>query len=313
MQKYPDFTPAKINLARVDVMLGDRPAADKILADVLAKQPTAEPALTMVVSGYVQANQLPDAIALLERAHRADPNQTRITVSLGDLYIRAGTPQKALDLAAAEKGANASSTDILSLRAAAYLALGQKKDARATYTEILKQRRQRDRRAAPAGRAADRGRRFRKRPQRRHRRHRGQRRANYQLYQDYVDDRPEVHRHGCRPGDRRPAAVAGPRFRRHQGAEGRHLPGGQPPGRRGHRLCRSATTPHPSSLLVTRLAGALLRAGRADEATSCCTDWLGKHADDMVATEQLAEINIATGKLRRCREVSGTAAEAEAA
>ena len=53
-----------------------------------------------------------------------------MTVTLGELYIRAGTPQKALDLAAAEKGANASATDILSLKAAAYLALGQKKDAR---------------------------------------------------------------------------------------------------------------------------------------------------------------------------------------
>ena len=52
----------------------------------------------------------------------------------------------------------------------------------------------------------------------------------------------------------------------------------------------------PSSLLVTRLAGALLRAGRADDATKLLLDWLGKHADDMVATEQVAEIDIATGK-----------------
>ena len=28
VQKYPDFTPAKINLARVDIILGDRPAAE---------------------------------------------------------------------------------------------------------------------------------------------------------------------------------------------------------------------------------------------------------------------------------------------
>jgi tetratricopeptide (TPR) repeat protein len=41
VQKHPDIIPGKINLARVDVMLGDRPAADKILADVLEKQATA--------------------------------------------------------------------------------------------------------------------------------------------------------------------------------------------------------------------------------------------------------------------------------
>ena len=79
MQKYPDFAPAKINLARVDIMLGDQAAGEQILTDVLAKQPTAEPALTMVVSSDVQANQAAEAITLLERAHEADPAPTRVT------------------------------------------------------------------------------------------------------------------------------------------------------------------------------------------------------------------------------------------
>ncbi len=138
VEKYPDFMPAKTNLARVDIMLDDRPAAEQILTGVLAKQPTAEPALTMVVSGYVQTNRLAEAVSVLERAHSAGPDQARITVTLGDVYIRSGMAKKALDLAAAEKGTSASSTDILSLRAAAYLALGQKKDAQETYTDILK-------------------------------------------------------------------------------------------------------------------------------------------------------------------------------
>jgi predicted Zn-dependent protease len=53
----------------------------------------------------------------------------------------------------------------------------------------------------------------------------------------------------------------------------------------------------PSSLLVTRLAGAMLRAGHADDANKLLLGWLGKHADDLVAAEQVAEISIATGKL----------------
>jgi cellulose synthase operon protein C len=57
-----------------------------------------------------------------------------------------------------------------------------------------------------------------------------------------------------------------------------------------------ANSAGPSSLLVTRLAGALLRAGRADDANKVLLDWLGKHSDDLVATEQVAEINIATSK-----------------
>lgn len=57
-----------------------------------------------------------------------------------------------------------------------------------------------------------------------------------------------------------------------------------------------ANNANPSSLLVTRLAGALLRSGRADDAGKLLLDWLDKHADDLVAAEQLAQIDIATGK-----------------
>jgi putative PEP-CTERM system TPR-repeat lipoprotein len=292
VQKYPDFTPAKINLARVDIMLGDRAAADQILAEVLAKQPNAEPALTMVVSANVLANKLADAAAVLERAHKADPNQTRVTVTLGEIYIRAGTPQKALDLAGAEKGTNASSTDILSLRAAAYLALGQKKDARATYTDILKDdpkvvgaRRQlvallidagdfeSARNTLTAGIAAS--------PR------------DYQLYQDYVmvdlkstgmdaalttADRLQSQDRDF-PGIR---ALKGDIF----------LAANRPAD--AVNAYTEANNAAPSSLLVTRLASALLRSGRADEAKTLLLNWLGKHADDLVATEQISEINIAT-------------------
>ena len=97
--------PAKTNLARVEILMGDRIAANQILMDVLAKQPTAEPALTMVVSGYVQTNKLAEAAGILERAHRADPNQAHITVTLGDVYIRSGMAQEAFGLTAAETGA----------------------------------------------------------------------------------------------------------------------------------------------------------------------------------------------------------------
>jgi Flp pilus assembly protein TadD len=47
---------------------------------------------------------------------------------------------------------------------------------------------------------------------------------------------------------------------------------------------------------VGRLAGALLRAGRPDDATKLLLDWIGKHADDTVAIEQVAEIYISTSK-----------------
>ena len=294
VEKYPDFTPAKINLARVDIMLGDRVAAEKLLNDVLVKQPIAEPAMSMMVSGYVQSNRLPEAIGLLERAHKAEPNQTRVTVSLGDLYIRAGTPQKALDLAAAEKGTNASSSDILSLKAAAFLSLGQKKDARSTYTEILKNdgnvvgaRRQlvallieagdfeSARNTVTAGISAS--------PR------------NYQLYQDFVmiDLKSTGMDAALATADRLQSQDRDfPGIKALKGDI--YLAANRPAD--AVAAYAEANKAAPSSLLVTRLAGALLRSGRADDATTLLLDWLGKHADDMVAMEQVAEINIATAK-----------------
>jgi putative PEP-CTERM system TPR-repeat lipoprotein len=295
VQKYPDFTPAKINLARVNIMMGDKPAAEKILTDVLAKQPAAEPAMSMMASDYVQSNRQQDAVDLLERAHAAEPTLTRVTVTLGDLYIRAGTPQKALDLAAAEKGANASASDIMSLKAAAYLALGQKKEARDTYTEILKNdpnvvgaRRQlvalqieagdfeSARNIITAGIAAN--------P------------SDYQLYQDYVmiDLKSTGMDAALATADRLQSQDRDfPGIKALKGDI--YLAANRPAD--AVTAYTEANNAAPSSLLVTRLAGAMLRSGRADDAKKLLVDWLGKHANDMAATEQVAEINIATSKL----------------
>ena len=294
VEKYPDFTPAKMNLARVDIMLGDRPTAEKILNDVLAKQPAAEPAMSMMLSGYVLSNRLPEAIGLLERAHKAEPGLTRLTVSLGDLYIRAGTPQKGLDLAAAEKGTNALSSDILSLKAASQLALGQKKDARSTYSEILKSdpsvvgaRRQlvallieagdfeSARNTVTAGIAAS--------PR------------NYQLYQDYVmiDLKSTGMDAALATADRLQSQDRDfPGIKALKGDI--YLAANRPAD--AVAAYTESNNAAPSSLLVTRLAGALLRSARADDANALLLKWLGAHPDDLVATEQVAEIAIATGK-----------------
>jgi putative PEP-CTERM system TPR-repeat lipoprotein len=295
VEKYPDFTPAKINLARVNIMMGDKPAAEKILTDVLAKQPAAEPAMSMMASDYVQSNRQQDAVDLLERAHAAEPTLTRVTVTLGDLYIRAGTPQKALDLAAAEKGANAGASDIMSLKAAAYLALGQKKEARDAYSEILKNdpnvvgaRRQlvallieagdfeSARNIITAGIAAN--------P------------SDYQLYQDYVmiDLKSTGMDAALATADRLQSQDRDfPGIKALKGDI--YLAANRPAD--AATAYSEANNAAPSSLLVTRLAGAMLRSGRADDAKKLLVDWLGKHADDMAATEQVAEINIATSKL----------------
>ncbi|HQT78328.1 MAG TPA: PEP-CTERM system TPR-repeat protein PrsT [Rhodopila sp.] len=293
VKKYPDFTPAKINLARVKMMLGDNAAAEKLLGDILAQQPDASPALGILVSDYVQHNQLPEAIAVLERAHTADPTLVQTTATLGDVYIRAGTPQKALDLALSEKGANASTTGILSVRAAALLALGQKKQARDVYEQIVKQdphvvgaRRQlvallidagefeSARNVLTAGMSAN--------P------------TDYQLYQDYVmvDLKSTGIDSALATADRlQSEAHDFPAVRALKGDV--YLAANRPSD--AVAAFQEAFKAAPSNLLVTRLANALLRAGQQQQATNVLLAWLDKHPDDMIATEQASEIEIATG------------------
>ena len=134
-----ELAPAKVNLARVVAMLGDQPRAETLLAEVLAKTPTAQPGLTMAVFYKMQNGRMAEAVELLEKAHASAPATPGITANLGELYIRAGQPQKALDLALAEKPPTSNSVEIESLKAASYLALGQKKEARDAYTDLLKQ------------------------------------------------------------------------------------------------------------------------------------------------------------------------------
>ncbi len=137
INKSPEFVPAQINLARVAAMQGKSAEAEQLLSSLLDKNPNGEPALTMLVTQYAQTNRMPQAIALVERAHVAQPANTRLTANLGELYIRSGKPADALALVGKEKNA-AGSIDLLTLKAAAHMALDQKDQARDTYAQILK-------------------------------------------------------------------------------------------------------------------------------------------------------------------------------
>lgn len=293
--KYPDFTPAQVNLARVLAMTGRQDDAEKVLKDLITKQPTAEPSLSMLASTYAQTNRMPQALNLLDSAHRSEPKNLRITTSLGDLYIRSGTPQKALDLIGTESSANALTTEMLSLRAAAQLALGQKKDARDTYSELLKKdpsvigaRRQlvalqieagdfeSARSLLTAGIVAS--------PR------------NYQLYQDLamIDLRSTGIEAALATADRLVSqdrdfamirSLKGDIFMAANRAQD------------AINAYKEAMTVAPSNALATRLAAAQLRGQSPDDAVKTLTDWIGKNKDDLIATEQLAEIFIGLNRL----------------
>ncbi|HUB11663.1 MAG TPA: XrtA/PEP-CTERM system TPR-repeat protein PrsT [Acetobacteraceae bacterium] len=290
---HPDFIPAQINLARVLAMQGDGPGAEKVLSAILEKQPASQPALNMLASDYAQSNRLPEAVALLERAHKAQPADPRLAAGLGDLYIRSGNAQKALDLATQTKGAAALSDPILSLTAAAQLALGQRDRARDTYSQLLKQdpnnlavRRRlvgllvdagdydSARNVIKSGIAAD--------PR------------NYQLLLDYalVDLRATGVDSALSTAD---TLISQNReFTPALALKGDiYLAANRPDD--AIKAFQDALTASPSTMFLTRMVGAQLRAGRRGMAQVTLADWLAKHPNDLVALEQAAELDIASG------------------
>jgi putative PEP-CTERM system TPR-repeat lipoprotein len=137
VRKYPDFVPAQVNLSRVLTMQGQSAEAEQLLSSLLQRLPGAEPALTMLVSQYLQTDRMPAAIALLKKAHNADPGNAHLAAKLGDLYLRSGGPTEAVAIINNEKSAQ-DSVELLNLKAAAQLALNQQDQAQDTYSEILK-------------------------------------------------------------------------------------------------------------------------------------------------------------------------------
>ena len=291
-KKYPDFAPAKVNLARIVAMRGDQPHAEALLAEVLAKTPTSEPALTMAVFYKLQNGRLAEATDIMKKAHAAAPASPGTTANLGELYIRDGKPQMALDLAQAEKPPVSNAIEIYSLKAAAYLALGQKKEARDTYTALLKQdanvigaRRQlvallieagdfdSARGVLTAGIAAS--------PR------------NYQLYQDLamIDLKSTGVEAALATADRLMSQDRD--FTDLRALKGDLYLAANRPIDAVDAYQKEFKT-NPSSTLVVRLAGAEMRAGRVDAATSQLIEWVSQHSDDIGVLEQLSEIKLAT-------------------
>ena len=133
----PEFLPAKISLAHLLAMQGQDDEADKILADILGQVPTEEPALSMLASDYSRANRMADAVAVLERAHKADPANMDVVARLGNQYIAVGKAQMALDLLAQIKDERTLSVSLRVLQANALHALGQDDKARDTLGQLL--------------------------------------------------------------------------------------------------------------------------------------------------------------------------------
>ena len=294
LQKDPDFLPAKINLARVLALQGDEAGYEKTLTAILDKNPLTEPALTMMTGTLVNSGRLDQAVKLLERAHTAAPQDARLTQSLGDLYIRAGKPQQALDLVAALSPKGDVPPQLLGLQAASQIALKQTDQARATLTHILNLQPRnltaRRQLVALLVQAGD---------------YEGARNLikagmaampdTYQLYLDYalIDLKTGGIKAALTTADS--LYTENRTFTPALALKGDvYMANNQPAD--AVKAYQAADAAAPSAMLTLRLAGALVRDKQADSADKTLTDWLAKHPDDLMVAEQLSSLQISQQK-----------------
>jgi cellulose synthase operon protein C len=299
----PEFLPAKISLAHLLAMQGHGDEADKILADILSQRPTQEPALGLLATDYALANRMADAIAVLQRAHAADPADMDVVDKLGNQYIAAGKAQMALDLLAQIKDERVLSVPLRVLKATAEHTLGQNDKARDTLSQLLDSHplelsvRQlligslleagdfdSARNVVKAGLAAV--------PR------------TYPLLQAYVVI--DLKAHGLE------AALATADLLQSQDrgfAPARALRGDV--FMAANRL-DDAVTAYAEALaavpdrgLLTRLVVAQTRRGHAEEARTLVLRWVAAHPNDMQALEQLAQLDILAGRLDEAAKALG--------
>jgi cellulose synthase operon protein C len=136
--KYPDYIPARINLAQTLGLEGKSADAEDILQKILDKEPTNRTALTRLIGLLLRDGKNDAAVADVEKAHNAAPSNVGITSGLIELYLRVGQKDKALTLARQETGENSPATMPLILaRAHAEFAAGLKNDALQTYQRLI--------------------------------------------------------------------------------------------------------------------------------------------------------------------------------
>lgn len=137
-KKYPNYIPARLNLAQVDALQGKSGEAADLLQGILAKEPTNGVALTRLVNLLLRDKKNDAAIAVAEKAHSAAPSNPAITAGLVDLYLRLGHKDQALALARLESGEDTPATFPLILaRARAEFATGFKTEGVQTFHRLL--------------------------------------------------------------------------------------------------------------------------------------------------------------------------------
>ena len=138
LQRYPNSTNAKLNLAKVLILQGKKAEGEGLLKDIVAKEPANVPALTTYVQLLVAAQQFNPAIQALEAARAAAPTNVAFTAAESDVIVRSGDPRRAVALLQAMHDSADLPPILMVALARAQSAAGLNEEALRTYREVLR-------------------------------------------------------------------------------------------------------------------------------------------------------------------------------
>ena len=134
---YPDSTMARVNLAKIAAMQNHIDDAERILNKTLTLDPRNRLAATTLATILLTNGLTSQALAVLEVAHDAAPNDVELTGFLLDAYSNNGQAQKAITMLRTLSPEQATSLPILAVKARAQEASGRASEARDTYMRML--------------------------------------------------------------------------------------------------------------------------------------------------------------------------------
>ena len=130
------FTPASLNLARLDRAEGKPHDARQRLLAVLKEQPRNLDVLYEFAQLELGVKRPQEAVRLLEKARSLSPSSLAPNLMLVDVYLDLGDKQKALDIAKDTQASNRENLQALASLGRAYLAVGNRGLAKENFRRL---------------------------------------------------------------------------------------------------------------------------------------------------------------------------------
>ena len=137
LKLQPDFLPAHLNLAQIDLMTGDTAAAEARYRKVLSYDENNLNALLALAALAESNGQVEKTAQWLKQAHERHPEAIQPTLLLVQHHRQQGDTDRALDLAEAVAAVHPREPTVLVALAQTQLQAGEDKDALATLRKLV--------------------------------------------------------------------------------------------------------------------------------------------------------------------------------